>query len=88
MIGGELVAEYRELEMAHNVLIICSDQHWRDTAGCYGHPLVATPNLDRLAARGTAFTAAYSADPCCVPTRASMQTGRWGCYACWYWHSA
>ena len=63
--------------MTHNVLIICSDQHWRDTAGCYGHQLVKTPNMDRLAARGTRFTKAYSADPCCVPTRASMQTGRW-----------
>ena len=63
--------------MAHNVLVICSDQHWRDTAGCYGHPLVQTPNIDALAARGTVFDVAYSAGPICVSTRASMQTGRW-----------
>ena len=61
--------------MAHNILVICSDQHWRDAAGCYGHPLVKTPNMDRLAARGTLFTRAYCADPCCVSTRASIQTG-------------
>ena len=63
--------------MAANVLVICSDQHRRDGAGCYGHALVRTPHLDRLAAAGTRFTRAYAADPCCVPTRASMQTGRW-----------
>ena len=70
--------------MACNVLIVCSDQHWRDAAGCYGHPLVRTPNMDRLAARGALFTRAYCADPCCVPTRASMQTGRWvHRHGCW-----
>ena len=63
--------------MANNVLFICSDQHWRDAAGCYGHPLVKTPNIDRLAARGTTFDRAYSAAPICVSARASMQTGRW-----------
>ena len=63
--------------MPHNVLFICSDQHWRDTAGCYGHPLVKTPNIDQLAAQGTAFTKAYCAAPICVSARASMQTGRW-----------
>ena len=70
--------------MAHNILVICSDQHWRDAAGCYGHPLVKTPNMDRLAARGTLFTRAYCADPCCVSTRASIQTGRWvHQHGCW-----
>ncbi|MBT7649258.1 MAG: sulfatase-like hydrolase/transferase, partial [Rhodospirillaceae bacterium] len=45
--------------MAQNVLFICSDQHQRDITGCYGDPLVKTPNLDRLAARGTTFDKAY-----------------------------
>ena len=63
--------------MPQNVLFICSDQHWRDATGCYGHPMVKTPNLDRLAARGTTFDKAYCAGPICVSTRASMQTGRW-----------
>ncbi|MDG2481201.1 MAG: sulfatase-like hydrolase/transferase [Alphaproteobacteria bacterium] len=66
-----------ELTMAQNVLFICSDQHQRDITGCYGDPLVKTPNLDRLAARGTTFDKAYCAGPICVSTRASMQTGRW-----------
>ena len=63
--------------MSYNVLFICSDQHWRDTAGCYGHPLVKTPNIDKLAASGTMFTKAYCAAPICVSARASMQTGQW-----------
>ena len=33
---------------AQNLLIIMSDQHNSDMMGCYGHPLVSTPNLDRL----------------------------------------
>ena len=60
-----------------NVLIICSDQHARDISGCYGDTVVRTPAIDALAERGTVFETAYCASPCCVPTRASIQTGRW-----------
>ena len=62
---------------ATNVLFLCSDQHARNALGCYGHPLVQTPNLDALAARGTRFTTAYTNSPICVPARASMATGRY-----------
>lgn len=60
-----------------NVLIIMSDQHGRDLSGCYGHPMVQTPNIDGLAERGTRFTAAYAPSPICVPSRASFATGRY-----------
>ena len=60
-----------------NILFLCSDQHARNALGCYGHPLVRTPNLDELAARGTRFTNAYTNSPVCVPARASMATGRY-----------
>lgn len=60
-----------------NLLYILSDQHNRDALGCYGHPLVQTPNLDRLAARGARFTTAYTNCPICVPARASLATGRY-----------
>ena len=63
--------------MSNNVLLICSDQHARAMAGCYGHPLVQTPNLDALAARGTRFTNAYTPSPVCVSARACMATGRY-----------
>ncbi len=68
-----------------NLLVILSDEHARGALGCYGNPLVKTPNLDRLAARGTRFTQAYTPSPICVPARASLATGRYvheiGCWS-------
>jgi len=58
-----------------NVLILCSDEHARSAAGCYGHPVAMTPTLDRLAARGVRFTRAYTPSPICIPARASLATG-------------
>ena len=60
-----------------NLLFLLSDEHRRDALGCYGHPFVKTPNLDRLAARSTRFTQAYCNSPLCVPSRASLATGRY-----------
>jgi choline-sulfatase len=60
-----------------NLLILMADQHNRQMMGCAGHPDVKTPNLDRLAARGTRFANAYANSPICVPARAAMATGRY-----------
>ena len=60
----------------HNVLILMSDEHLREAIGCYGGA-VHTPNLDKLAARGTRFTQAVTPSPICVPARASLATGRY-----------
>jgi choline-sulfatase len=60
-----------------NLVIILSDQHNPRLMGCAGHPLVRTPNIDRLAARGTRFSSAYTNCPICVPARASLATGRY-----------
>jgi len=58
-----------------NIVLVCSDQHsWRYT-GYAGHPLVKTPNLDRLAERGTVFANTYCGNPVCTPGRACMMTG-------------
>lgn len=58
----------------YNVLFITSDQqHW-NTLGLY-NPEVSTPNLDRLATQGTCFDRAYTVNPTCTPTRASLLTG-------------
>jgi choline-sulfatase len=62
---------------AQNLLIIMSDQHSRGMMGCYGHPLVQTPNLDRLATRGTRFTACWTPSPVCIPARAAFATGKY-----------
>ena len=58
-----------------NLLIILSDEHTPGAMGCAGHPVVKTPHLDRLAARGTLFRNAYCTSPICVPSRASLATG-------------
>ncbi|GAB5375528.1 MAG: sulfatase-like hydrolase/transferase [Acuticoccus sp.] len=62
---------------AKNLLFVFSDQHARHVTGCYGDAVVATPNMDRLAAEGVAFDAAYCPSPICVPSRMSMLTARW-----------
>ena len=63
--------------MSVNFLVISSDQHRYDCVGVNGHPLLKTPNLDRLAAEGIRFTNAYCPIPLCVPGRASFLTGTW-----------
>ena len=60
-----------------NLLIIISDEHRKDALGCAGHPVVRTPNLDALAARGSRFTNAYTPSPMCVPTRAAIAAGNY-----------
>ncbi len=58
-----------------NILFVCSDQHSFKYTGYTGHPLVKTPNLDRVARQGVIFNNAYCGSPVCVPGRASMMTG-------------
>jgi hypothetical protein len=59
-----------------NFLSIITDQHRADHLGCYGNPIVKTPNIDRLAASGTRFENFYVATPICMPNRATLMTGR------------
>ncbi len=72
---------------AANLLIIMSDEHTRKVLGCYGNDLIKTPNLDRLAARGTLFTDGYTPCPICVPARASFATGYYG-HTTGHWDNA
>jgi choline-sulfatase len=76
-----------EFMQATNLLFICSDEHQRAVTGCYGNPMVQTPHLDRLAARGSRFDHAYTNCPICVPSRAALVTG---CYVhqTRYWDNA
>src|SRR5918992_3050779 len=59
-----------------NVVILFADDLGYGDLGCYGHPSIRTPHLDRMAAEGMRFTDFYSAAPVCTPSRAGMLTGR------------
>jgi len=58
------------------IFILVDDLGWTDL-GCYGSSFYETPNIDRLASKGTRFTSAYAACPVCSPTRASIMSGKY-----------
>jgi arylsulfatase len=60
-----------------NVLIILTDQQRAGTLSADGHPYIETPNMDRIAARGTSFSNHFCATPQCSPSRAALLTGRY-----------
>ncbi len=58
-----------------NIVFVCSDQHHSKYIGYAGHPIVKTPNLDKIASQGVVFSSAYCGHPVCVAGRSSMMTG-------------
>lgn len=59
-----------------NFILFVTDQQRADHLGCYGNPIVRTPNIDSIAAQGTRFDKFYVSCPVCMPNRASLMTGR------------
>lgn len=59
-----------------NFVIIYADDLGYGDLGCFGHPTIRTPNLDRMAAEGAKLTQFYSAASICTPSRAALMTGR------------
>jgi arylsulfatase A-like enzyme len=62
-----------------NLLFVFPDQLGATWLGCYGHPDVHTPNIDRFAREGLVFDRAYTASPVCTPFRGTLFTGRYPC---------
>ena len=70
-----------------NLVIIMSDEHDPRYMGVSGHPVIKTPNLDRLAGRGARFANAYTPSSICVPARAAFATGDY-VHRIGYWDNA
>lgn len=60
----------------NNILIVMADQLSAKALGCYGHPLVKSPHIDKLAGEGVLFGSAYSSSPLCTPARYAFMTGQ------------
>jgi arylsulfatase A-like enzyme len=58
-----------------NIIYINPDEMRADVLGCYGHPLVQTPHIDRLAAEGVRFQQSHVQHTVCTPSRCSFMTG-------------
>lgn len=69
------VAAAETLERPNIVVIFCDDLGYGDL-GCFGHPTIATPELDRMAREGTKLTQFYVSSSVCTPSRAGLLTGR------------
>lgn len=59
-----------------NILVLLADDLGYGDLGCYGHPHIRSPHLDRLAEEGMRLTDCYSAAPNCSPARTGLMTGR------------
>jgi len=61
-----------------NIIFIMTDDQTVDQMSCYGHPILQTPNMDRIAGEGTRFNKCFCTNSLCAPSRASILTG---CYS-------
>jgi N-acetylgalactosamine-6-sulfatase len=64
-----------EARQPNFLFLLADDLGWGDL-GCYGHPYIQTPNIDRLAAEGTRFERFYVSGSVCHPSRATFMTGQ------------
>jgi arylsulfatase A-like enzyme len=77
LLAGCAAAPSRPPGATRNVVVFIADDMGYGDLSCYGHPVLRTPNLDRLAAEGMRFDAAFLTISSCSPSRASILTGRY-----------
>ena len=73
-LGSPAAAALAQKRDFRNVLLLIADDH-SPIAGCYGNPVIATPNMDRLAREGTRFSNAFCTTPSCSASRSVVLTG-------------
>ncbi|WP_242427366.1 sulfatase family protein [Flammeovirga pacifica] len=61
-----------------NIILFVTDDHGKDALGCYGNPVIQTPNLDQLAEDGTIFNNAFCTSASCAASRSVILTGKFG----------
>lgn len=66
---------HKNTQTPNLILIVADDLGWGDL-GCFGHPVIKTPCLDRLSSNGCRLTSFYVTTPVCAPSRAAILTGR------------
>ncbi|MBN1674370.1 MAG: sulfatase-like hydrolase/transferase [Kiritimatiellae bacterium] len=67
-----------------NIILFLTDGHRAEALGCYGNRLLQTPNIDAFAGEGARLRRAYCSHTVCMPTRASIFTGRYPhCHGVW-----
>jgi arylsulfatase A-like enzyme len=72
--GTELLAQGKKTDL--NFIIIFTDDQGYGDLGCYGHPTLKTPHIDKMAAEGQRWTTFYASANVCTPSRAGLLTGR------------
>ena len=75
-LAGVLAPGRAAIATRPNIVLIVADDHGLDALGCYGNPVIKTPNLDALAADGTRFTAAFCTTASCSPSRSVILSGQ------------
>jgi len=77
LVAKGAIAQDKEVTkvMPNIVIVMADDMGWGDS-GTYGHKVIKTPSMDKLAARGMKFTQGYSASGVCSPSRSAILTGR------------
>ncbi len=70
--------ESRSASDSPNIILFVADDHGIDALGCYGNPVIKTPNLDKLASEGVKFTNAYCTSASCAASRSVILSGLYG----------